>query len=139
MIILSEDRWVQVDGDIDPLTYGGTFARLDGWAIEIIEIQPVLEYVSNAEARDIGFPFWIMESYHDPADLRPENNGEALAFYGLDDTAAPLAIALARHGYGHREECAAGWSDTVASHLDGVFTEAKRADADAEFQAEVFV
>ena len=55
---LSTQYWVQVDGDRDPATYGGTLARLVGdYAIELLEIQPVLEYVSDVEAQEVAFPF----------------------------------------------------------------------------------
>ena len=135
MITLSEDRWVQVGGDANPLTYGGTFARLEGQAIEIKEIQPVAEYVGTSEAAGIGYPFWIVGSYHDPE--RPEDNSDALAFFGLDHTAEPLAVALARHEYGHREECAAGWSDTVAAELPGVFLQAELSEADEEYRCDI--
>ena len=62
-------HWKQVDGDINPETYGCTLARIDGTAIELRKIQPVLDCVGERDGKDVGFPFWTREAYFDPDDL----------------------------------------------------------------------
>jgi len=133
---LSETQWTQVSGDTNPLTHGGLFARLNGWSVELLEIQPVTEYVGRAEAKEIGFPIWLRESYHDPDDLDPDNNGDALVFVGLDADASPLAVAVARHEYGHAEPCGGGWA-TQLDQLREIFHADDLFECDAEFHEDI--
>jgi hypothetical protein len=44
-IKIPKHGWVQIGGDMDPGTYGGTIAQADGTYIDIRQIQPVREYL----------------------------------------------------------------------------------------------
>lgn len=114
--------WKQVDGDMNPGTYGGTIAQADGQSIELITIQPTREYVGN-DARDVGFPFWSKEAYFDLSDLNPNDKSVASALKSIDLSHAQLnemdpetralAIALALVGYGRGDEGHSGWAKDV--------------------------
>jgi hypothetical protein len=112
-------RWYY-DGDTDGARYGGKLARFDGHAVEVIEIRPVREHVGDAEARDVGFPFWTVESYHDTADLGDPDgvdNKSARGYCGIETRDLPesrigrmIVLAFARHAYGiGRGESGGGW------------------------------
>ena len=116
--------WEQVDGDMDPGAHGGTIARGDGDLLELIQIQPVREYVGDL-ARDVGFPFWTREASYDAADLDPSKPEvqSAMRTLGIDEEmlremekptsrALALASALLAHGYGV-EEGPSGWSADI--------------------------
>lgn len=119
--------WEQIDGDMDPGTYGGTIARGDGSSLELLKIQPVREYVGDKEASDVGFPFWTREGYFtlDDLDLKDKDVQSAMKFIGLDDAeqfrffeeATPeqraLMLANALLDYGKADEGPAGWSDDI--------------------------
>ncbi len=120
--------WEQIDGDMDPGTYGGTIARSEGNALELLKIQPVREYIGDKEAADVGFPFWTREAYFTLEDLDPENDDvkSALNFIGMDSGEAwdffvekstpeqrALTIASALLDYGRADEGPAGWSDDI--------------------------
>lgn len=135
--------WRQVGGDMHPGYHGATLARLDGEAIEFLEIQPVRDYVGDTEAIDVGCPFWSVSSYHDPIDLDPSKPDVAFAMRSSDvkADASPLEIALACHVHGiRRDEESAGWARDVFPEkayywskkrpVSGAFF----ADADAEFR-----
>ena len=118
------EMWEQIGGDVNPGAYGGLLARSDGDALELLEIQPVREYVGDDEAADVGFPFWTRESYFTVDDLDPSNKDvrNALNSVGLEDhdleemspTQRALAIAEACAGYGlHVDEGQSGWSGDV--------------------------
>src|SRR5882724_4374560 len=47
--------WRQISGDMNPCAHGGIIARCDGGQIDLIEIQPVREYVGDDEAKEVGF------------------------------------------------------------------------------------
>jgi hypothetical protein len=112
--------WEQIDGDMDPSAHGGTIARVDGDYIELFKIQPVVEYVGEKEAAEVGFPFWTREASFDLSDLDPSNKDvkSALDFIGMDNdgleeitpTQRALTIASALLDYGHADEGPAGWS-----------------------------
>ena len=147
------ETWMQIGGDIDPGTYGAIIARSDGDALELVEIQPVREYLGDGEARDTGFPFWSKEARYDLEDLNPkrEEVQRALAYSGLElealEEAAPpqraLAIAEVLLQYGDKvEEGPAGWSDDVVTEPVKWWTGAIAgseylADEDAEFRREI--
>jgi hypothetical protein len=95
LIAIPTFDWKQIDGDVDPCSYGGTIARADGDQIDLIKIQPVREYVGDEEAKDVGFPFWTREATYDLDDLSlnsKEVQG-ALGYVGLKDDPAPLEDA----------------------------------------------
>jgi hypothetical protein len=112
-------RWYY-EGDCNRAAYGGKLARFDGHGVEVIEIQSVREYVGDAEAREIGVPFWTVESYHDTADLGdPDSadNKSARGYCGIEKDDLPesrigrmIVLAFARHDYGiQKEESGGGW------------------------------
>lgn len=148
--------WTQIGGDMDPATYGGTFAKSDGSAIEILKIQPVREYVGDDEAADVGFPFWTREAYYDLADLDPNRDQvrQALGSIDMDRTTLQedftptqrvfvIAEALIDYGSG-ADEGPSGWSKDIYSDQEvkpnsGAVTTfgALLADEDDEFRREV--
>lgn len=115
--------WEQIGGDMDPGAHGGLIASGDGHAIELIQIQPVREYVGDKEAADVGFPFWTKQAYFDASDLDMKNDDvqSALQTVGLEydtleemePTQRALAIAEALVQYGRGDEGPAGWSDDI--------------------------
>lgn len=124
--------WEQIGGDMSPDKYGGLIATADGDHIELLQIQPVREYVGDREAADAGFPFWTKEAWYDLDDLDPKSDEvkSALRSSGFDEgdqriwleeEATPeqraLAIAEALFSYGYKsEEGPAGWSDDLPDH-----------------------
>jgi hypothetical protein len=115
--------WEQVGGDMNPGTYGGLIATADGDHIEMIQIQPVREYVGDKEAADVGFPFWTKEAWFDEADLQLKNDDvqSALNSIGMDldtlesftPTQRAMVIAEALLGWGRGDEGPAGWSGDI--------------------------
>jgi hypothetical protein len=117
------EMWEQIGGDMNPGAYGGLLARSDGSSLELLEIQPVREYVGDGEAADVGFPFWTKEAWFDLDDLDPSKKEvqKALDTVGLEDhdleemspTQRALAIAEALIHYGRGDEGSSGWSKDV--------------------------
>jgi len=128
--IPDDPQWKQIGGDVDLSGHGGTLARTDtsslGRQIELLEIQPVREYVGESEAAEVGFPFWTREvSYTlEDLDLKNEEVRSAMASSGFDEgdqkywfeeeatpeqRAIVIAEALMRYGT-NVEEGPAGWS-----------------------------
>ncbi len=117
-IPMPEFDWEQIDGDVSLPTYGGIIARSDGQTIDLVEIQPVREYVGDGEAADVGFPFWTREASYDVSDLSPTHKEVAAALQSsdvdLDDVdpeqlARVIAVACFRYGHG-AEEGDGGWA-----------------------------
>lgn len=153
--------WEQIGGDMDASGHGAIIARSDGDALELLEIQPVVEYVGQREAADVGFPFWTREGWYDLSDLDPDreevksalrssgfDQGDQLAWF--EDEATPeqraLAIAEALFSYGSGvDEGSSGWSGDLTNSSDevkwwsgGVETiEDKLADEDDNFRDDV--
>lgn len=116
--------WEQIGGDMNPGTYGGTLARSDRGAIELLKIQPVREYIGDREAAEVGFPFWTREAYFDLDDLDPSHKDvrSALDSIGMSlstleeeytPTQRALVIAEALLDYGRADEGPAGWSKDI--------------------------
>jgi len=63
--------WEQIGGSMQPGDGGATIARTRGSEIELIDIQPVREWVGDREAREVGFPFWTKRAEYDLEDLNP--------------------------------------------------------------------
>jgi hypothetical protein len=112
-------RWYY-EGDCNGASYGGKLARFDGFGVEVIEILPVREYVGEKEAREVGFPFWTVESYHHASDLGdPDSadNKDARDYCGIATSDLPesrigrmIVLAFARHAYGIGQgESGGGW------------------------------
>ncbi|MCH9802132.1 MAG: hypothetical protein K0U62_11480 [Actinomycetia bacterium] len=80
------DVWYQVSGDVGASTYGVTLARMDdGGNVELLEIQPVREFVGDRDAREVGYPYWSKEAYLWADDEREDFNAanlEELLFEG---------------------------------------------------------
>lgn len=117
--------WRQIGGDMNPGAHGGLIARADGDQIELIEIQPVREYVGDGEAKDVGFPFWTREATYDLSDIKSalENRNDKgwapLDYVGLtehdlqemDPQQRVVAIAEAKMRYGEGvDEGEGGWA-----------------------------
>lgn len=110
--------WEQIDGDVNLGSYGGIIARCEGGQIDLVEIQPVREYVGDGEAADVGFPFWTKEASYDASDLNQSNEEVRSALQSSEvdlDTIEPewraraIAIACMRYGHGS-EEGNGGWA-----------------------------
>jgi len=119
--------WEQIGGDMDPGAHGGIIATADGDHIELLQIQPVREYIGDGEAAEVGFPFWTREAWFDLADLDPNNKDvkSALDTIGmtletleadLTPTQRAMVIAEALLGYGRGDEGPAGWSKDLPDH-----------------------
>lgn len=118
--------WEQIGGDVSPGAYGGTLARSDGNALELLKIQPVREHVGDKEAMEVGFPFWTREAYFDLDDLDPsrKNVQSALRSIGMDlgtledeftPTQRAIVIAEALLDYGEGDEGPHGYSKDILS------------------------
>jgi hypothetical protein len=147
-------NWEQIGGDMDPGTYGGTIATADGKSIELINIQPVREYVGDKEAKDVGFPFWTKVAYFNLADLDLNNDDVKSALNTIDMSLETLeadftpeqraiVIAEALLDYGRGDEGPSGWSgdidipDAVKWSSGKVAGAEYLADEDEEFRDEV--
>ncbi len=117
-IPMVEFDWEQIDGDVNLGAHGGIIARCDGQVIDLVEIQPVREYVGDGEAAEVGFPFWTKEATYDADDLSPTNKNVKAAIESseldLDDVeprhlASAIAVACMRYGHGS-EEGDGGWA-----------------------------
>ena len=62
--------WYQIGGDMNPMDYSGTFARIDGDRIDVLHIDSTIDSVGEGEALDVGYPYWTKEACSDDADLR---------------------------------------------------------------------
>lgn len=110
--------WEQIDGDVNLPSYGGIIARCEGGQIDLVEIQPVREYVGDGEAAEVGFPFWTKEASYSAEDLDPSNKEVRAALESsdvdleeIDDDYLARAIAIACMRYGHgSEEGDGGWA-----------------------------
>lgn len=122
-IRIAKHGWVQVGGDMDPGSHGGTIAKADGHAVEIRKIMPVREYVGDADAVNVGHPFWTKDGYFDLDDLRlnREDVKSAREHSGLTDEilrdlkpeSRAMAIAEALLDYGQGDEGPEGWAKDV--------------------------
>lgn len=123
--------WEQIGGDVSPGAHGGLIATADGKHIELLEIQPVREYVGDKEAAEVGFPFWTKEAWFELEDLDPKNEDvkSALNSSGFDEgeqrdwfveEATPeqraMVIAEALLRYGRGDEGPSGWSSDLPDH-----------------------
>jgi hypothetical protein len=133
-------EWKQIGGDMNPGAHGGLIAEADGSHIELIQIQPVREYVGDGEAKDVGHPFWSKEAWFDLDDLDPDGRnakqvrdalksvdirvedgelitGQGDLIEGHGEHTAPevraLVIAEALVGWGRGDEGPAGWAEDV--------------------------
>lgn len=142
-------RWKQISGDMDPGKYGAIIARSDGNALELVEIQPVREFVGDGEAAEVGFPFWSKEAWYDERDLQLGSRDvqHALDSMGIDldeiepeHRALAIAEALMRYGTGV-DEGNSGWSkDVVPGEVEwwsGVGGPEFIADEDEEFRRDI--
>ena len=125
-IRIAEFGWQQIDGDMNPGSYGGTIATGNGHAIELLKIQPTREYVGDGEAADLGFPFWSREGYFDLDDLDPDGPNakeikSALGSWGqtpqdlleMEPDKRALVVASALLDYGRGDEGPAGWAKDI--------------------------
>jgi hypothetical protein len=116
-IPMPEFDWEQIDGDVNLPSYGGIIARCDGSTIDLVEIQPVREYVGDSEAAEVGFPFWTKTASYDAEALSPRDEQVELALASsdidlneVDDDQLARVIAVALMRYGHSEEGDGGWA-----------------------------
>lgn len=68
--------WYQVGGDMNPCKHGATLLKWNGnghkpdtLEFEVIEIQPVREYVGDKEAAEVGYPYWTRTACYSYQDL----------------------------------------------------------------------
>lgn len=150
MTTLAKFDWKQIGGDMNPGTYGALIAKCEGDYIEVVEIQPVREFMGDSEAKEIGYPFWSKEACYDASDLDPSNDDvvQALKCCDIDlsdysdEDIHPLIIAEALMQYG----CGAdpgpyGWAvDVVPARVQWWATTRPNgwrflSDGDIEFRA----
>jgi hypothetical protein len=142
---------MQIGGDMNPGTYGGTIAKADGNSIEMLKIMPIREYVGDRDAVDLGFPFWSKVGYFNLADLQPDEHDviNVMDSSGLTDetlqTLKPesraMVIAEALLDYGRGDEGESGWAKDIIGNRMVKWWGSKRpagwrylADEDAEFR-----
>lgn len=136
--------WEQIDGDVNIATYGGTLARSDGSTIELVKIQPVREYVGNAEAAEVGYPFWTKEGsfWIDDLERAVQDQGFMNSMdldnilEGLTPNQAALAVASSMLDYGWGDEGPSGWAADIDQGFPADVKEALL-DEDEEFKQEV--
>lgn len=118
---IAPHEWRQISGDVNPGRYGAVVARFDGEAVDIFEIQPVLEHESNEGAAEVGFPFWTREAYYDADQLQVGADGVDDALRSCDQQELPtdpqqcklvIAECLLRYGHGV-DEGKSGWGKDV--------------------------
>lgn len=122
-IFIGTHGWVQVGGDTNPGTYGGTIAKADGRSIELLKIMPVREYSEDKEAVRLGFPFWTRQGYFDLDDLQLDKKEVQSArdsagltdgiLLGLEPESRAMAIAEALLDYGRGDEGPSGWAKDI--------------------------
>lgn len=142
--------WYKVEGDVNGAAYGCTFARWTGDCVEVRKVQPVVEYVGESEAADVGHPYWTREGSYDDDDMRAilrDRNPRGWApqdYVGLDyppdarlTVALRFELACAALDYGQgAEEGPAGWADDVyPRNDDGAFARVK-GESIRDFRAE---
>lgn len=86
--------WTQIGGDMNPGSYGGLIAKANGTAIELVQIQPTREYLSDEDAVEVGFPFWSKGAYYDLDDLSLRRFQVQAALRGCGVSPAALAVLL---------------------------------------------
>jgi hypothetical protein len=104
-----DDKWRQVSGDMDPGAHGCVLARTtdNGLTIDLLEVQPVREYVGDGEASEVGFPFWSREATYWVEDLKTDPR-----FEPDRENLIELACAAMLCGV-DVEESTAGWARDV--------------------------
>lgn len=115
--------WYQIGGDMNPATYGATLAQWDGYAVNVLRIDPVLEYVGERDGVAVGYPFWASEACYDADDFATflaDKRALESCCIDAEDFAGRLTIAqrfdLADQmiGYGYRmAPCPSGFSRDV--------------------------
>lgn len=123
IVIPDMPMWEQIGGDMNPGASGGIIARSDGDALELVEIQPVREYIGDTEAAEVGYPWWSREGYYYLDDLQFDNKDvqSAMRSWGWDEsnleeltpTQRAVAIAEMLLSYGFGDEGNAGWAEDV--------------------------
>lgn len=152
LVTIPVKGWHQIGGDMDPGSHGGLIAKGDGRTVDLIEIQPVREYVGDGEAREVGFPYWTRVASFDASDLALDARDvqSAMQCVGLTDAEledlAPevrsLAIAEALLRWGRTDEGPAGFSGDIGipagvEWWGGVGGAEYLADEDAAFRAKI--
>lgn len=139
--------WTQIGGDMNPADHGGIFAKMDGDSVELFEIQPVRACVGDAEAKEVGFPFWTKGGCFDPDDLRWSQTKDAAESWGMDREAyeglPPSGKAEVALSYGLRvDEGPSGFGTDLPEYMrkakcwhDGELG-SDLDEADEEFRAE---
>jgi len=70
VLVVARSLFRQCSGDVNPITYGGTFWRPSGdHGVEIVRLQPVSVYVGEREAAELEGPFWLQSTYVDRSDI----------------------------------------------------------------------
>jgi hypothetical protein len=114
----------------------------------VFEVQPVVAFVGEDEAADVGFPFWSRESFHDREDIAATLSDRlTLGYVGADrllgrdvdslTDAEILEVVYARHAVGcGTDEGPAGWSADLPLEDLGI-DPADGAAADDDFRRDV--
>ncbi len=145
----TDTRYHVLCADVSPLDHGGTYYRgTIETGFDVFEIQPVVAFVGEDEATEVGYPFWSRESFHDRADIvKALADGAALRSCGLEDLIGAdvadldpsdvLAVVHAMHSYGlASDDGPSGWSTDLPLEDLGISDEDGRA-ADDDFRRDV--
>lgn len=118
---LADTPWRQIDGDISPEVYGGWVGAVRDEQVYLTQITPVRDAVGDAEAADVGLPFWA-DDYTFLADDLALSNPRVLQAIERDGHLAhsefaawePLgrALFMANAG-GPQDNTRPGWADEV--------------------------
>jgi hypothetical protein len=130
---MKKDKWYQVGGDVNAVDYGAILARWDGWGIEFMRIDSVLDCVGKKEAFEVQYPFWISFGYRDGEKTKP--TVQRAAYFAYAESPSDVILY---------EDSQAVWGKEVVRHLGSVSRVnwyAKQGhgfrSADAEFRREV--
>ena len=96
----------QCDGDVSPATYGGSFFRvsLEGEEFELVQLQPVAEYIGEREAAELDGAFWLKSTVVDRLDMARLFSDEGWRSWvgmSIDDMPDPATASI---------KCLASWA-----------------------------
>jgi len=102
---------------MDPGRYGCVLARTvdNGLTVDLLEVQPVQDYVGLREALEVGFPFWSREATYWTSDLMTDPRFEsAYKSSEVRPESCVVERACAALSYGvDVEESTFGWARDV--------------------------
>lgn len=141
--------WEQIGGDMSPLSYGGTFGRVEGNYVDVVSVEPVLDAVGAGEASEVGYPFWISEAQYGANALAVASEEAREALEQLEGSIPPLSeedyvqlVPQARAGVLSMfrvgmTPAPGGWGDAIPEGIRQLVGEENVRDAEDEFMRDV--